>query len=557
MALSAKNIIFGVLFIILALGYYIFYANPYHIVSLFKIPLIVLYIFIIFAAIIFMERHLKSPNKQVGELFTDFSFYFVKYFKFVILLIIFAFVTYYLYRLFINSSVFLLSYSLWGTLGLLIIVLALLNQYSSTGTIDNPVLQLAKDIIMYIPCLLTDFIDYVKKDYNDTPTTTFILFIILIVYILFMYAIPEIGRQMYKNDGITLITTPVYLNTNIVSLSRNDLNEKIMDSLPFYDRWTQTLLLQLESINLDISSNTQVKRLPDLSANQRDISANLTKIINQYQTIVNDISANRVSANKIVPASSFKEHFTSVQNEDVQTVNAWYNYLQSTEQGILNKLTGQDPQIQSDINGLAFLWDNRPELLRAYISYLVLKHPELLNVVDKMQILYSAVGATGYTLLSAPSILLGITKESGNLYHYSISFWVYFNTLDSCVDKQTILTFGLKPSLYYTPSTSELTVEINNKKKDILYRTNTVLYQRWNHIVMNYSYGKFDLFINNNLVSSRNLLPVMSPQEMLIVGSSDNSNVGGICNMKYYNIPLTASKINSIYKTFHKNSTPI
>ena len=67
---------------------------------------------------------------------------------------------------------------------------------------------------------------------------------------------------------------------------------------------------------------------------------------------------------------------------------------------------------------------------------------------------------------------------------------------------------------------------------------------------MNYSYGKFDLFINNNLVSSRNLLPVMSPQEMLIVGSSDNSNVGGICNMKYYNIPLTASKINSIYKKF-------
>ena len=549
MALSANTIIFGVLFIILSLGYYIFYANPYHIVSLFKIPMIVLYIFIIFAAIIFMERHLKNPNNQVGELFADFSFYFVKYFKFVILLIILAFASYYVYRLFINSSVFLLSYSLWGTIGLLIIVLALLNQYSDTGTIDNPVLQLAKDIIMYIPCILTDLIEYVKKDYNNTPTTTFILFIILVVYILFMYGIPEIGRQMYKNDGITLITTPVYLNTNIISLSRNDLNEKIMDSLPFYDRWTQTLILKLESI-IDISGNPRAKVIPDLSANPLDISANLTKIMNQYQGIVNDISANRVKSN-------FKETFTSVQNEDTKTANAIYSYLHSTEQDILNKLTGQDPEIQRDIDGLAFLWDNRPELLRAYISYLVLKHPDLLNVVDKVQILYSATFATGYTLLSVPSILFGTKRESGNLYHYAISSWVYFNTLDTCVDKQTILTFGLKPSLYYTPSKSELTVEINNKKNDILYRTNTVLYQRWNHIVMNYSYGKFDLFINNNLVTTMNLLPVMSPQEMLIVGSSDNNNVGGICNMKYYNIPLTASKINSIYKTFHNNSTPI
>ena len=74
---------------------------------------------------------------------------------------------------------------------------------------------------------------------------------------------------------------------------------------------------------------------------------------------------------------------------------------------------------------------------------------------------------------------------------------------------------------------------------------------------MNYNYGTFDMFINNNLVTTKNFVPYMSPQEMLIVGSSDNDNVGGICNMKYYNIPLSASKINSIYKTFHSKSTPI
>ena len=128
-----------------------------------------------------------------------------------------------------------------------------------------------------------------------------------------------------------------------------------------------------------------------------------------------------------------------------------------------------------------------------------------------------------------------------------------------------ILTFGLKPSLYYSPDKNELTVEVKERdalknklnKPNVIYKTNNVLFQRWNHIVMNYDYGRFDLFINNNLVSTTETVPYMSSQEMLIVGSSDNDNVGGICNMKYYNIPLTASKINSIYKIFHNKTTPI
>ena len=259
------------------------------------------------------------------------------------------------------------------------------------------------------------------------------------------------------------------------------------------------------------------------------------------------------------------EPFTSIMNEDTKTVNNWMNYLKTKEKDILNKIFDEDPSVQKDMNRLAFIWDNRPELLRAYISYLVLKHPELLSVIDKIQILYSASAAMGYTMLSVPSVVWGESITTGNLYHYSLSFWIFFNTLENCTTKQTIFTFGLKPSLYYSPDTSELTVEVKDRntlknklnKPTVIYKTNNVLFQRWNHVVMNYDYGKFDIFINNNLVSTSNVVPLMSPQEMLIVGSSDNDNVGGICNMKYYNIPLSASKINSIYKKFHNKSTPI
>ena len=542
MALLSNTIIFGVLFFILILGYYIFYANPYHVVDLFKIPLIVIYVFTIFCAIIFMERQLKSTTVQVADLFTDFTFYFIKYSKFILILVALAIGTYFVYRGFINASVFLLDYSLWYTLGLLIIVLALLNKYSGDDSFDNPVLQIVKDVIMYIPCLLTDLIEYVKKDYNDTPTTTFILFVILFLYILFVYLIPEISREMYKNDGVLLIDKPVYLNTNIISLSRTELNAKILKSLPFYDRWVHKLLLRLESFKLpekiDISGN-----MIDLSGSLMDLSGNFNYLKSKYGTI---------------------ESFTSVMNEETKTVNNWISYLKMSEQAILNKLFKEDPSIQKDMDRVAFLWDNRPELLRAYISYLVLKHPTLLSFVEKIEILYSGTSAIGYTALSVPSIVFGQSITTGNLYHYSLSFWVFFNTIES-TKKQTILTFGLKPSLYYNPEKGELIVEVKDKKvtrnkfnkPTTIYKTNNILFQRWNHIVMNYNYGTFDMFINNNLVTTTNFVPYMSPQEMLIVGSSDNDNVGGVCNMKYYNIPLSASKINSIYKTFHSKSTPI
>ena len=542
MALLSNTIIFGVLFFILILGYYIFYANPYHVVDLFKIPLIVIYVFTIFCAIIFMERQLKSTTVQVADLFTDFTFYFIKYSKFILILVALAIGTYFVYRGFINASVFLLDYSLWYTLGLLIIVLALLNKYSGDDSFDNPVLQIVKDVIMYIPCLLTDLIEYVKKDYSDTPTTTFILFVILFLYILFVYLIPEISREMYKNDGVLLIDKPVYLNTNIISLSRTELNAKILKSLPFYDRWVHKLLLRLESFKLpekiDVSGN-----MIDLSGSLTDLSGNFNYLKSKYGTI---------------------ESFTSVMNEETKTVNNWISYLKMSEQAILNKLFKEDPSIQKDMDRVAFLWDNRPELLRAYISYLVLKHPTLLSFVEKIEILYSGTSAIGYTALSVPSIVFGQSITTGNLYHYSLSFWVFFNTIES-TKKQTILTFGLKPSLYYNPEKGELIVEVKDKKvtrnkfnkPTTIYKTNNILFQRWNHIVMNYNYGTFDMFINNNLVTTTNFVPYMSPQEMLIVGSSDNDNVGGVCNMKYYNIPLSASKINSIYTKFHNKTTPI
>jgi hypothetical protein len=118
-----------------------------------------------------------------------------------------------------------------------------------------------------------------------------------------------------------------------------------------------------------------------------------------------------------------------------------------------------------------------------------------------------------------------------------------------------IISIGSRPSLYFDQSTRELYVEIldynsdlKNVKQKRRFKTNELLYQKWNHVVMNYVNGQFDLFINNILVhTQKNVSPYINKNDILKIGSSDNSDMGGISNMIYYEQPLQLSKIKQLF----------
>ena len=95
-------------------------------------------------------------------------------------------------------------------------------------------------------------------------------------------------------------------------------------------------------------------------------------------------------------------------------------------------------------------------------------------------------------------------------YHYGLSFWVYFDPNiirnNKNLSRGIIMSYGGNPELYFDYKSHELVLECRslneNNQSDVLYRSNSILYQRWNHFVINYNYGTLDLFINNNLVGS-------------------------------------------------------
>ena len=78
--------------------------------------------------------------------------------------------------------------------------------------------------------------------------------------------------------------------------------------------------------------------------------------------------------------------------------------------------------------------------------------------------------------------------------------------------------------------------------------------QKWNNIVINYNGGTLDIFLNGELVKSAiEVVPFMS-YDTLTVGE-DNGISGGICNVNYFDSPLTATKMYYMYSTI-KNETP-
>ena len=134
----------------------------------------------------------------------------------------------------------------------------------------------------------------------------------------------------------------------------------------------------------------------------------------------------------------------------------------------------------------------------------------------------------------------------------------------------SLLNFGNKPNVLYNGQTNTLMIvteqkdlknTTNNKLIDfdedgnrIIYKNKNMLLQKWNNIIINYNGGVLDIFLNGELVKSDiGVVPYYTLDNLTI--GQDNGLKGGICNVVYFNRPLTSNNIYFLYKMV-KNKTP-
>jgi hypothetical protein len=152
-------------------------------------------------------------------------------------------------------------------------------------------------------------------------------------------------------------------------------------------------------------------------------------------------------------------------------------------------------------------------------------------------------------------------------YQYAISFWTFIDaappSTSAAYNKYTsLLNFGYKPNVMYNAEKNTLIVitqqkfinrtesnellDLDDKNKRIIYKNTNFLLQKWNNIIINYSGGTMDIFLNGELVSSApNIIPY-STLDNLTIGE-DNGIKGGICNVIYYKKALDSMTIKKLY----------
>jgi hypothetical protein len=162
-------------------------------------------------------------------------------------------------------------------------------------------------------------------------------------------------------------------------------------------------------------------------------------------------------------------------------------------------------------------------------------------------------------------------------YQYALSFWVFIDaappSTSAAYSKYTsLLNFGFKPNVMYNAEKNTLIVitqqkfnnktvdnelvDIDDKNKKIIYKNKNFLLQKWNNIIINYTGGTMDVFLNGELVSSaKNIIPYNTLDNLTI--GEDNGIKGGICNVIYYNKALDFMSIKGLYNQSKKSNPPV
>jgi hypothetical protein len=302
----------------------------------------------VFCFLIFIEYYASQDSYKgaaVSDLWTNFTRYCYKYFYYLLYLLVIAIVSYGVFKSAEAGLNYGFQYSFWVTIGLIILVLALFSNESKKVTFSSSYFDLIKTIIMYIPCIITDLIEFIKQDYTNTPSTVFIVFILILLYILFFYLVPLYKQQQYKNDGVLLVEKPAYLNKNVLSITTNELKEKVFNQRPFYDRWFQQMMAQEASKKeTEKTSKTDIK--------EKEI---------KEKTFV--VPPDRLT----LPYYLSQEGFNSLQVEDTQLIPF---HLFSSR--LINDYESTEDELD-------------PYKERNLMKESIEAHPQVLTVIEKLQ----------------------------------------------------------------------------------------------------------------------------------------------------------------------------
>ena len=201
-------------------------------------------------------------------------------------------------------------------------------------------------------------------------------------------------------------------------------------------------------------------------------------------------------------------------------------------------------------------------LLTAYF-----RGPSLLNQLSSQggkQLVLQPIHLDKQTTLGSYLDLHGEKDKSKKYdYQYALSCWVYLDAMPPNTNPHyntytPLLDFGGKPRIAYHARANALKVTMLDKegREKLVYKQVNVLLQKWNHIIVNYSGGTLDIFLNGQLVKSKPGVVPYYTYDTLTIGENDGVK-GGMCNVVYFDHALNASNVYTLYHSVQGRNPPL
>ena len=110
----------------------------------------------------------------------------------------------------------------------------------NTGHSELSFTNLMKYSILYVPCLINEFIDYLKYEYRITTTSSVVTLSITSIILASYLILPIVRKKLFNYGSTQLLEGPVYLSSSKRLGSFNDLTLNISSNTPIIDMYNYT-----------------------------------------------------------------------------------------------------------------------------------------------------------------------------------------------------------------------------------------------------------------------------------------------------------------------------
>jgi len=335
-----------------------------------------------------------------------------------------------------NNSVFNSVLSIFGILIIIVIFAVIAKVFSiqqsntddciNTGAINfKYILCVLKNIIFFIPCLLVILVDEIHEDIRLTPSSIYLLFIVLIILITLLISLPLLFTHLAKHNKNDVLSGegPFYLNEKKTLGKYQNLDKNITHNIAIPKFNTPN-----NDTNLTIENNLLARKMTTLfsyfnTSPSSNISSenrsNEDTVRNEYKNINNNVEG---------------YNFKLFKNDVVGLYNIGVNYFNPS------KVTKTFPYKYT--YSLSFYIYINPQPTNISIAYT--KDTELFNYGFKPVIYYN--GKSRKIIIKSRTISnksdqLDTIYETSNVKHQK---WLYFvinyenNIIDVFIDGKLV-----------------------------------------------------------------------------------------------------------------------